>query len=86
MVRTLITILLVFFGFMAPTWLFLVTLFISTLAVYNFWEVILVTIIVNSLYVYQGEFFSAQYILWGIAAYLCGMFVYRMTRLRDTQK
>lgn len=86
MIRFAVTIGLIVLGFIAPVWLFILSLFVSSILLYNFWNVIAVTVLINFLYVYQGDFFSAQYILWGVVAYGCGIFVHRLTRLRDQIK
>lgn len=86
MLRIFLGIVLVIIGSVAPVWLFLVALFVSVLVIYNFWEIIPVTILINSLYVYQGDFFSARYVVWGVIAYVFGFFVHRMTRLHNSKK
>lgn len=79
-IRIFIGVVLLILGFVTPYWFFFFTLTISAIFFKNFWEAILITTVINIVYVYNNAPFQASYIAWGVAIYLVGRVVHSRTR------
>ena len=81
--RIVSSIIILFLGFLVPYWLLFLVLFVASIFFKNFWEVILITTILNIVYTYNGASFEAVYIVWGIVVYLISLLVHNRTRFRS---
>ncbi len=80
--RIFFSIGVVIVGFLAPYWLFIFLLFLGAVLFSNFWEAILVSVIINSVYVYSGASFEGVYVVWGIVVYIVNILIHRQTRFQ----
>lgn len=83
MIRAGFSILIVALGFLVPSWIFLGALFLGAVLFRNFWEAIVLMVVVNSVYVYNGASFQAIYVVWGVFAYLVSYFIHTRTRFKS---
>lgn len=83
MIRLSFCILLLVLGFLLPSWIFLLALFGGALLFRLFWEAILIMIIMNVVYMYNGASFQALYVLWGVGAFIISYFVHTRTRFQS---
>lgn len=84
MFRISIVILLIILGILTPAWLFLGISFLASLWYRNFWEIFLVMVVLNSIYVYNGALFEAKYLIWALVIYVVSFLVHTQTRFNKS--
>lgn len=82
MLRIILFTILTILGLMTPVWFFLVSSFVSTLLFENFWEIIVISIILNVVFVYNGANFQALYVALGVVLYVISWIIHTKTRLK----
>jgi hypothetical protein len=82
-VRVSITFILAILGFLLPVWVFLFLIFLASLWFRNYWEIFIIMVVLNSVYVYNKASFEALYLVWGLGIYVISWFIHTRTRFNN---
>lgn len=84
--RVLLFFILLFLSFFIPYWLFFICVFFVSLFFESYWEVILLGLILDIVYVYKGVSFEAWYLVWSTGIYIISWLVHSLTRFYSEVK
>lgn len=82
-VRVFITSILAILGFLLPVWIFLFLTFLASLWFRNYWEIFIIMVVLNSVYVYNKASFEAVYLVWGLGIYVISWLIHTRTRFNN---